>query len=376
MAAIGKIRSWGPWLVGIIALALFGFIAGDMWRSCETTSNMSRQQAGEVLGEKLNYQDYTTMIDTYQESSKLAKEIFTVLQDPRAEYVGENQSGDDMDNLRDLVWANYAQSIIIGEEAEELGLIVTDDELAKVLQEGTNPALTNLGGLLLYPYFPYFNRQEHHFEVSPLFFDVNMRFDYQQVKQLSELLKKQGEKNAQFKELSDRFQKFWESVEKELKQQLLVQKYEALIAACMQSNTVSAKAAFDGTQTQSRVELAFYPYASVNDNDVKVTDADLKKKYEEKKADFEIFAEQRDVKYVSYQVQPSQADKDRLTASISQAAELLKKDSLKTEDAVRRSQSLIAYNGMPIVLCRLSVVVKTLTPFRFTLLISLLKSNG
>lgn len=349
MAAIGKIRSWGPWLVGIIALALFGFIAGDMWRSCETTSNMSRQQAGEVLGEKLNIQDYNTMIDTYQESSKLAKEILTVLQDRRAEYVGENQSGDDMDNLRDLVWNKYAQSIIIGEEAEELGLIVTDDELAKVLQQGTNPALSS-SYLLLYPYLPYFNRQENRFEIQPLFFDANMRFDYQQVKQLSELLKKQGEKNPQFKELSDRFQKFWESVEKDLKQQLLVQKYEALIAACMQSNTVSAKAAFDGTQTQSRVELAFYPYASVNDNDVKVTDADLKKKYEEKKAAFEIFAEQRDVKYVTYQVVPSQADRDRLTASISQAAELLKKDSLKTEDAVRRSQSLVPYNGMPVSL--------------------------
>ena len=44
MAAIGKIRSWGPWLVGIIGLALFGFIATDFTRQCETSSNQARQQ--------------------------------------------------------------------------------------------------------------------------------------------------------------------------------------------------------------------------------------------------------------------------------------------------------------------------------------------
>ena len=33
MAAIGKIRSWGPVLVIVIGLALFAFIAEELFRS-------------------------------------------------------------------------------------------------------------------------------------------------------------------------------------------------------------------------------------------------------------------------------------------------------------------------------------------------------
>ena len=54
MAALGKIRSRGGLLIGIIALGLFAFIAEEMVRSCETTKNDQRQQVGEVLGEKIN----------------------------------------------------------------------------------------------------------------------------------------------------------------------------------------------------------------------------------------------------------------------------------------------------------------------------------
>ena len=50
MAALGKIRSRGGLLIGIIALGLFAFIAEEMVRSCETTKNDQRQQVGEVLG--------------------------------------------------------------------------------------------------------------------------------------------------------------------------------------------------------------------------------------------------------------------------------------------------------------------------------------
>ena len=49
MAAIGKIRSWGPVLATVIGLALFAFIAEEMFRSCEATNNEKRQQVGEVL---------------------------------------------------------------------------------------------------------------------------------------------------------------------------------------------------------------------------------------------------------------------------------------------------------------------------------------
>ena len=58
MAAIGKIRSWGPTLVAVIGLALFAFIAEELFRSCQATQNEQRQQVGQVLGDKISVQEF------------------------------------------------------------------------------------------------------------------------------------------------------------------------------------------------------------------------------------------------------------------------------------------------------------------------------
>ena len=66
MAAIGKIRSWGPILVLVIGLALFAFIAEELFRSCEATNNEQRQQVGKVLGEKISVQEFQSLSATYE----------------------------------------------------------------------------------------------------------------------------------------------------------------------------------------------------------------------------------------------------------------------------------------------------------------------
>ena len=53
---------------------------------------------------------------------------------------------------------------------------------------------------------------------------------------------------------------------------------------------------------------------------MKVSDSDLKQKYEEKKELFKQANESRDIKYVDFQVLPSQADRKALMASMKQAA--------------------------------------------------------
>ena len=73
MAVIGKIRSWGPVLATVIGLALFAFIAEEMFRSCEATNNEKRQQVGEVLGKKVSVQDFQAMVDEYQEVIKMTQ---------------------------------------------------------------------------------------------------------------------------------------------------------------------------------------------------------------------------------------------------------------------------------------------------------------
>ena len=58
MAALGKIRSKGVFLIIIIGLGLFGFIAGDMFRSCESTNRAESNKAAVVFGDKIDRQAY------------------------------------------------------------------------------------------------------------------------------------------------------------------------------------------------------------------------------------------------------------------------------------------------------------------------------
>ena len=71
MAALGKIRSKGVILASIIGLALFAFIAEELFRSCDSMRNDQRQQVGEVLGEKINVNDFQKLVDEYTEVIKM-----------------------------------------------------------------------------------------------------------------------------------------------------------------------------------------------------------------------------------------------------------------------------------------------------------------
>ena len=321
MAAIGKIRSWGPWLVGIIGLALFGFIATDFTRSCETSSNQARQQVGEVMGTKMSIQDYQSSVEEY-------KNVF--------KQIGQDV---DEDQLREFVWNNYVQNSIIEEEAAKLGLGVTDQEMKDILATGTHPIL-QMGNLPLIPMF--YNQQTG-------------AFDFNNVTQIYTYLQQQSP------EQFDEFDRYWKTVEKLMRQQLLQSKYMTLLQACMLSNDVSAKMAFDGSSQESQIELASLLFSSINDNDVTIEDKDLKAKYDEKKEMFKWDTETRDVKYVVCNVKPSDTDINTLREGLVEAANELRADSMNIADILGAHRSTLAYHeGMPYNVAGLNRISATL----------------
>ena len=316
MAAIGKIRSWGPWLVGIIGLALFGFIATDFTRSCETSSNQARQQVGEVMGNRISIQDYQSTV----EEQKL---VYKMMQDAYRQ-MGREIGEADEDQLRDGAWRSFVQYSIIEEEAAKLGLGVTDEEMKSVLASGSHPVLNNL------PLLPLFYNQQ------------TGMFDYNNVNQYQSALQQYAPGQL------DEFNRYWQVVEKMLRQQLLVSKYYGLLQACMLSNEASAKAAFDGRTVESDIVLASLAYSSINDNDVTISDQDLTAKYNEMRSTFRWDKETRDVKYVVCRITPSQADIDNLNNAINSAAALLRADSMPLADILSSSHSLVPYHeNMP-----------------------------
>ena len=286
--------------MGIIGLALFGFIATDFTRQCETSSNQARQQVGKVMGEKLSIQDL-------QQRSEEYKNLLKVLGGDANEEV-----------LREQAWNDFVTYTILEEETGKLGIGVTEEEVRAVLAQGTHPALPRQ-----------FMMRE--------FFNEAGEFDYNNVAQIYNALQQQSPE--QFHE----FKAYWEMIEKMLRRNLLQQKYMTLLQACMLSNEYSAKIDFEGNNTESEVAVAALTFASINDNEVQVTDADLKAKYEEMKEMFKWNDETRDIKYVVCNVVPSDADMDNLTNGLLEAAEQFKADSASIADIVAMHRSTISY---------------------------------
>ncbi|MBO5155692.1 MAG: SurA N-terminal domain-containing protein [Prevotella sp.] len=313
MAALGTIRKRGVTLIIIIGIGLFAFIAEEMVRSCEATSNEQRQQVGEVLGKKINVQEFQALVDEIQEVYKMQGM--------------DNLSDDQLNQVKDQVWRTYVNNTILEDECEKLGLTVTDEELQNILKEGTNPMLTQT---------PFVNQQTGRFDASAL------------TKFLAEY--KSAQSNPQAAAMAEQYKalyNYWKFVEKNLRQQLLNTKYQSLLRASLISNPVSAKMAFNDQNTENSIQLATLAYSSINDNKVEVTDADLKAKYNEKKEMFKQYFETRDIKYVDFQVLPSAADRQALMKTMQDAQKQLA-EGADPALVTRKAQSSVAYVGIPV----------------------------
>ena len=312
MAALGKIRSKGGILVAAIGLALFAFLAEAAFRSCNEIKSESRQQIGEILGEKISVQDYQKLIDEYQSAIK-----FTMQRD--------NLTEDELNQVKDQVWQQLVNNRVLEADAKKVGLTVTEQELSNVLNDGTNPMLAQT---------PFVNQQTGRFDINAL-------------QQFLDGYNKAKASNSPQLEQMQTIYDYWLFVEKNLRTQLLGQKYQALLASCVLSNKAEAKMAFKDNNEESDIQLASLAYSTIKDADVKVTDEDLKAKYEELKPAFRQNTETRDIKFVDYQIKASASDRN---AIVKEMNELQKQLATATDPSlvISKSGSMIPYLGLPV----------------------------
>ena len=313
MTALGKIRSKGILLIIIIGLGLFAFIAEEAFRSCNGIKGQTSQQIGEVLGEKIYVQDFQKLLEEYQDAMKLTMRT-------------DNLSEDQLNQLKDQVWQQLVSERVMKEDCKKLGLTVTEDELQNVLNDGTNQLLTQT---------PFVNQQTGRFDVSIL-------------KQFIDAYRKaEASNNSQQLDQMRPAYNYWLFVEKNLRTQLLAQKYQSLLANCVLSNKVEAKMAFNEENEEAQIQLASIAYNTIKDADIKVTDEELKAKYEELKPAFRQQQETRDVKMVDVQVKASATDRAQLQKDMAGYQKQLAAAADPTQ-VVSKSGSMIQYIGLPV----------------------------
>lgn len=313
MAALQKIRSKGVLLVSIIALALFLFVAGDLFRGLESLFQSSNQQVGEVNGKTVSIQEYQKMVDDLQTYYEIVQQKSSF-------------NEDELNRIKDEAWQTFVQSELIKNQCDELGIAVTDDEISDIVKSGMSQMLQ----------VPVFMNQQ------------TGRYDYATVNAFLAEYKKLKDSGTQIPETYEKIYKYYLFAQRQIRDQLLTQKYQVLLSQAFLSNPEEAKLAFAGRTEESDLLLAALPAASVSDDAVNVTDEELKNKYNEDKEQYRQYIETRDVKVIDVQVTASNADKKAAEAEMADAASKLASATNNTTagNVVRQTTSLLAYSDV------------------------------
>ncbi|MCQ2370016.1 MAG: SurA N-terminal domain-containing protein [Paludibacteraceae bacterium] len=263
MATLEKIRQKGVLLSIVIGVAMLLFIIGMV--DFNSIFGTSRQKVAEVDGEEINIMDYEKRIDEMTSFYKVE--------------MGQSSLPDQYnEQIRTAVWNSYVKEIILGKSCEKLGIVISDDEMAQNLTgDAPHPMLSQLS--------LFYNQQKGGFDKEILF----------------QLL------HAVDNEPNGDIAKYWSFVQRTVKNQLLEDKYNALIGASININNLDAKYNFDGNKSAD-IAYTVTPYTSIADSTINADKSEIKKYYKENKNKYYNDAESRTIKILTYDVVPSESD--------------------------------------------------------------------
>ncbi len=265
MAVISKIRNkLGMVMVGAIALAIVSFLLMDALNSDSSLLSFTPKHLAVIEGNTIEVKDFDKR---YQDNLDNYKNQL------------QQTSLDEMTSLslRDQTWSQLLNEYIMGKEYQKLGILVTSEELYDLIQ-GPNP----------------------HPSVVQAFTDPNTnRFDPNQV-----VLFIQNMDNDETGDTRDR----WLNFEKFIKEERLRAKYNNLIKKGIYVPTWLAKTDYELKNKSVDFDFVYLAYAEISDNDVSITDDDIKNYINKNKGKFKQTTETRNVEFISFDVFPSAED--------------------------------------------------------------------
>ena len=274
MATLEKIRSKAALLVIVVGVALFAFIIGDFLRSGSTFFRQRKENIVVVNGESVHYQDYQRKVEERTNALKRGNRTFT---------------DEEQNQIRQMVLNETIDDILFSEQAAKIGLVVTKEELSDlIIGKNTSPVLLQM------PDFQ--NPQTGAFDKEAL-----MRFLH--MVESDDLDAYPKEYIPQIMEMK----KTWLTVEQQVMKERLRRKFGMLVSSAILVNDVEAKAAYDDSRVSVDFDYVAQPYSSVPDDEVKVSDAEIQKLYDERKVLYKQ-EEAKIIDYIAVNILPSASD--------------------------------------------------------------------
>ena len=307
MTTLQRIRNHGVILLIVVGVAMLAFILGDFLNSGSSFFNKNRENVGVIAGHKVHYSEYETAKDQLTEVYKIES--------------GSNDINEDLSiQIRNQVWQMLLMDYTLREQADEIGLTVTAEELSE-LCIGANPHQLIRQRRAFYDETGNFNR----------FALINFLNSLAQTPETQE--------QAANMQQAKNYWMYWENA---VRLTHLQEKYVGLLSKLITANPLDAKYAFEATQTSVNVEFVERPYFAVADSLVKVTNADIKKLYDANKEQYKR-TPNRSLVYVSFPIVPSKAD----FAEVEKLMKSLESDFQTKDDvtAIVNGNSDILYDG-------------------------------
>lgn len=258
MAVLNKIRKQSIVLIAVIALALFAFIIGDLFRNSDALSAKSQNVVATINGKDITREDFLSKVEAIQRQ------------------MGPNGTSTQAMNR---VWDQEVRKAVMETQYEALGITVEQDQMRDLLKTAlaNNPDFQNEAGL----------------------FDEAKLSEYiQNLKTSSEIAYQQ-----------------WVDYEQSLANNALQTNYMNMVKAGMIGTLAEGKLAYHLEGDKVDLKFVQIPFSSIPDSTITVTKGEIAKYVEENKEQYEVEAS-RNIQFVEFKEVASVEDEAEIEKSV------------------------------------------------------------
>ncbi|WP_299111070.1 SurA N-terminal domain-containing protein [uncultured Winogradskyella sp.] len=267
MAVLNKIRQRSLVLIVVIAMALFAFVIGDLFRNSDALTGAAQDVIATVNGKDINRTEFQQKVKNYQDRA------------------GGRASNTQAMNV---IYNQELRKIILQDEFDELGLSVEKDEMRDLLKNS--------------------------FSSYPDFQDENGTFDVNRLNAFIANLKDLKGEAAPLGNVMVNYES-WANNEQAIAANAVQQSYYNMIKAGMSTTIAEAEDEYLADAKTVDIRFVQVPYTTIADSLVKVAKSDVKAYMKDHEEKFKADAT-REVVYVEFKEEASKADEDAIKAEL------------------------------------------------------------
>jgi len=292
MAVLNKIRQRSVILILVIALALFSFVIGDLFRNSDALTSGSMDVVATVNGEDIMRDEFMFTVENMQRRMG---------------------SGTTSVQTMNNVYNQELRRIILNTEYEALGLDVERDQMRSLL--------------------------ENSFSLYPEFQDQDSIFDVNRLNAFIANLKDINPERAPLGTFMINYDE-WTNNEQSLANNALQQTYYNLIKAGLSATITEAKDEYMADAKNVNIKYVQIPFSVVPDSTIKVTKSDIKSYMEAHKEQYQVDAT-REITFVEFKEEASEADKEAIQNELLS----LKQNRVEYVEAIKSTDTILGFDN-------------------------------